>query len=47
MCELEFRRGTCTFRCKPTQELQNSRFQAANFPLNTFFRTQVEMITAN
>jgi hypothetical protein len=36
-CESEFRRGTCTFRSKTTQELQNSRFQAANFPLNTFF----------
>jgi hypothetical protein len=40
-CESEFRRGTCTFRSKMTQELQNARFQAANFPLNTFFRTQV------
>jgi hypothetical protein len=36
-CESEFRRGTCTFRSKTTQELQNSRFQAANFPLNKFF----------
>jgi hypothetical protein len=46
-CELEFRRGTCTFRIKTTPELQNSRFQAAKFPLNTFFRTQVGMIRAN
>jgi hypothetical protein len=36
-CESEFRRGTCTFGSKTTQELQNSRFQDANFPLNTFF----------
>jgi hypothetical protein len=46
-CELEFRRGTCTLRIKTMQELQNSRFQADNFPLNTFFRTQVGMIRAN
>jgi uncharacterized protein YgiB involved in biofilm formation len=36
-CESEFRRGTCTFRSKTTQELQNSKFQDANFALNTFF----------
>jgi hypothetical protein len=47
MCESEFRRATCTFRSKSTQELPNSGFQAANFPLNKFFRTQVGMITAN
>jgi hypothetical protein len=46
-CELEFRRGTCTFRSKTTQELQNSRFQDANFPLNTFFRSQLCRITKN
>jgi uncharacterized protein YgiB involved in biofilm formation len=40
-CESEFRFGTCTFRSKTTQELQNSRFQDANFPLNTFFRSQL------
>jgi hypothetical protein len=39
-CESEFRRGTCTFQCKMTQELQNASFQAANFPPNKFFRTQ-------
>jgi hypothetical protein len=38
-CESEFRRGTCTFRNKTTQELQNSRFQDANFLPNTFFRS--------
>jgi hypothetical protein len=37
MCESEFRRGTSTFRSKTTQELQNSRFQDANFPLNKYF----------
>jgi hypothetical protein len=46
-CESEFRRGTCTFRSKTTQELQNSRFQDANFPLNTFFRSQLCRITKN
>jgi hypothetical protein len=45
--ESEFRRGTCSFRSKTTQELQNSMFQAANFPLNSFFRTQECSITAN
>jgi hypothetical protein len=40
-CESEFRRGTCTFRSKTTQELQNYRFQDTNFPLNTFFRSQL------
>jgi hypothetical protein len=46
-CESEFRRGTYTFRSKTTQELQNSRFQDANFPLNTFFRSQLCRITKN
>jgi hypothetical protein len=41
-CESEFRRGTCTSRSKTTQELQNSRFQAANFPLNIFFARKYE-----
>jgi hypothetical protein len=36
-CESEFRRGTCTFRIKTMQELQNYRFQHANFPLNYVF----------
>jgi hypothetical protein len=34
-------------RSKTTQELQNSRFQDANFPLNTFFRSQLCRITKN
>jgi hypothetical protein len=41
-CESEFRRGTCTFRSKTTQKLQNSRFQDANFPLNKFFARMCE-----